>query len=60
MMQRDVRIMWWTEKTPHTRALAISSHQKGFDWEAVAADNIQFAMLRIGYRIHRGWYSHLR
>lgn len=28
----------------------VSSHQGYIDWEAVAADNIQFAMLRIGYR----------
>ena len=28
----------------------VSSHQGFIDWEAVAADNIQFAMLRIGYR----------
>ena len=27
----------------------VSSHQGFIDWEAVAADNIQFAMLRIGY-----------
>ena len=28
----------------------VSSHQGFIDWEAVAADDIQFAMLRIGYR----------
>ena len=28
----------------------VSSHQGYIDWEAVAADDIQFAMLRIGYR----------
>lgn len=28
----------------------VSSHQGSIDWESVAADNIQFAMLRIGYR----------
>ena len=28
----------------------VSSHQGFIDWEAVAADDIQFAILRIGYR----------
>ena len=28
----------------------VSSHQGYIDWEAVASDDIQFAMLRIGYR----------
>lgn len=28
----------------------VSSHQGGIDWEAVAADGVEFAMIRIGYR----------
>ena len=28
----------------------VSSHQGPIDWKAVAADNVQFAMIRIGYR----------
>lgn len=28
----------------------VFSHQGAIDWKAVAADNIQFAMIRIGYR----------
>ncbi len=30
----------------------VSSHQKTIDWAAVAADGIEFAMVRVGYR---GW-----
>ncbi len=37
--------------------LGVDSLLQGFDdWEAVAADNIQFAMLRIGCG-STGWYS---
>ena len=28
----------------------VSSHQEEIDWEAVAADGVEFAMIRIGYR----------
>lgn len=28
----------------------VSSHQGNIDWEAVAADGIEFAMIRVGYR----------
>ena len=28
----------------------VSTHQKDIDWEAVAADGIEFAMLRLGHR----------
>ena len=28
----------------------VSSHQGAIDWEAVAADGIEFAMIRVGYR----------
>ncbi len=43
---KDVRIMWWTEKSSRARALtSLFPHQGFIDWRA--ADNIQLAMLRI-------------
>ena len=38
------------EKELTSTGVDVSSHQGYIDWEAVAADDIQFAMLRIGYR----------
>ncbi|MGI5935744.1 MAG: glycoside hydrolase family 25 protein [Oscillospiraceae bacterium] len=32
------------------RGIDVSSHQGGIDWELVAADGVEFAMIRAGYR----------
>ena len=32
------------------RGIDVSEHQQEIDWEAVAADGVEFAMIRVGYR----------
>ena len=36
-------------ETAH-RGIDVSAHQQDIDWAAVAADGVEFAMLRVGYR----------
>ncbi len=44
--QRVAHTLYVVDELTHT-GVDVSSHQGFIDWEAVAADNIQFAMLRI-------------
>lgn len=37
-----------TEKA--SRGIDVSAHQRDIDWAAVAADGVEYAMLRVGYR----------
>ncbi len=39
----------WRKRSSKT-GIDVSAHQKEIDWEAVAADGIEFAILRVGYR----------
>ena len=42
----------WTKTSKAMRGIDVSAYQKKVDWEKVAADNVQFVFLRLGYR---GW-----
>ena len=59
----DVDFIWTNEETENRRRLQylggefrtrygidVSSHQGEIDWNAVAGDNIDFAMVRVGFR----------
>ena len=37
-------------KEKASRGIDVSAHQKDIDWAAVAADGVEYAMLRVGYR----------
>ena len=37
-------------KSEDTLAVDVSSHQQEIDWELVAANGVEFAMIRVGYR----------
>ena len=41
--------MPWTGSPPRT-GVDVSVYQQDIDWQAVAADGVDFAMIRLGYR----------
>ncbi len=47
--EADGRILYDGEPAPK-QGIDVSSHQGEIDWAAVAADGIDFAMIRVGYR----------
>lgn len=48
----DGRLSYNDSSVRTITGIDVSHHQGEIDWEAVAADGIEFAMLRIGYRGH--------
>ena len=44
------RMSYATEEGTALTGIDVSHHQQEIDWEAVAADGIDFAMIRLGYR----------
>ncbi len=50
VLDGDGRLQYENEFGTSRTGVDVSSHQKEVDWEAVADDGIEFAMLRIGYR----------
>lgn len=48
--EADGRIYYDDGVTPVTYGIDVSTHQNEIDWNAVAADGIDFAMIRLGYR----------
>lgn len=48
--REDGRLYYDDGATPVAYGVDVSSHQGEIDWQAVAADGIQFAMIRLGYR----------
>ena len=45
-------------RSAHTTGVDVSDHQGAIDWHAVAADGIDFAMIRIGWRGNTEGYLH--
>jgi len=51
LAQEDGRFSYTKDGAPASRTgIDVSDHQGAIDWEAVAADGIDFAMVRLGYR----------
>ena len=48
--EADGRIYYDDGVTPVTYGIDVSTHQNEIDWNAVAADGIDFAIIRLGYR----------
>lgn len=49
-IEEDSRVYYiGTDVTP-LYGIDVSNHQQDIDWQAVAADGVQFAMIRLGYR----------
>ncbi|MCD7827747.1 MAG: glycoside hydrolase family 25 protein [Clostridiales bacterium] len=49
-MTDEGRIVYSNASVRYTTGIDVSSHQGTIDWEKVAADGIEFAIIRIGYR----------
>lgn len=47
--EQDGYIIYTGEETAH-RGIDVSSHQGKIDWAKVAADGVEYAMIRVGYR----------
>ena len=47
--EKDGFLVYNGEETAH-RGIDVSDHQQDIDWAAVAADGVEYAMLRVGYR----------
>lgn len=50
--EKDGRYYYDDGVTPVAYGIDVSAYQKEIDWQAVAADGIDFALIRVGYR---GW-----
>lgn len=48
--EEDGRLRYDDGTTPVAYGIDVSAHQRSIDWQAVADDGIQFAMLRLGFR----------
>lgn len=46
----DGRMRYFSGSVPSHAGIDVSQHNGEIDWEAVAADGVEFAMLRVGYR----------
>lgn len=48
--EEDDRLRYDDGSTPVAYGIDVSAHQRSIDWQAVADDGIQFAILRLGFR----------
>ena len=49
-LNEDGRMVYADDAVSYTTGIDVSSHQGEIDWDAVKADGIDFAMIRIGFR----------
>ncbi len=49
-MTDEGRIVYTESNVKYSTGIDVSSHQGDIDWEEVASDGIEFAIIRIGYR----------
>lgn len=49
-MSEEGRMVYADDAVSYSTGIDVSSHQGEIDWEAVKADGIDFAMIRIGFR----------
>ncbi len=47
---QDGRIYYIGDEVAPTYGIDVSTHQQKIDWQAVAGDGVQFAIIRLGYR----------